>query len=132
MTTAQFVVEVHAGDSLAGVYLGGALVTSPRLALRWLRDQAEDLAVRLAPVVADAAAVPLSALCPVLLSRADAPVLLRAWAADDDRQANAMQRLAEGVEFTFIARDSAGWYKLTAKRLYIPAALHAPPTPPNT
>ncbi|MFI9627432.1 hypothetical protein [Streptomyces sp. NPDC052042] len=50
----------------------------------------------------------------------DAPAELRAWAADDVRQTEALHRLATGAEVSFVARDEACWYRLTASPLRLP------------
>ncbi|MFF2328219.1 MULTISPECIES: hypothetical protein [unclassified Streptomyces] len=50
----------------------------------------------------------------------DAPAELRAWAADDERQDAALQRLAAGTEFAFLTRDDTCWYGLTARPLPLP------------
>ncbi|MFF2325812.1 MULTISPECIES: hypothetical protein [unclassified Streptomyces] len=122
----QLLAEVYAGDERATVCLGGTLVATPRLALRWLRGQAERLANGSDPDPDAAPWIPPSVLRAVPLSVAgapdvlDAPTELRAWAADDRRQDEALQRLVAGAEFEFIARDETCWYGLTARPLLIP------------
>ncbi|MFJ1611751.1 hypothetical protein [Streptomyces sp. NPDC088249] len=115
----QYLAEAYAGDDRTTVYLGGVLVATPRLALRWLRGQAERLASGLDP---DPGAlwIPRSVCERALRSAADAPAELRAWAVDDERQDEALQRLAMGAEFEFIAKDETTWYGLTARVLLIP------------
>ncbi|MGC5344091.1 hypothetical protein [Streptomyces sp. DT171] len=118
----QFLAEAYAGDARTTVYLGGALVASPRRALRWLRWQAERLANGLDPDPGNAW-FPAAVLRPVPLFGADVPTELRAWAADDERQGNAVRRLAAGSEVEFVARDETGWYGVTARPLLIPASM---------
>ncbi|MET9656697.1 hypothetical protein [Streptomyces sp. NPDC006510] len=115
----QFIAEAYAGDDRTTVYLGRILVATPRLALRWLRGQADRLASGLDPDP-DAPWVPRAVLRTVPPCVADAPTELRAWAGDDERQDDALQRLATGAEFEFIARDEVCWYGLTARPLLIP------------
>ncbi|MFE7425970.1 MULTISPECIES: hypothetical protein [unclassified Streptomyces] len=117
--TAPVLAEVYAGDARTTVHLGGALVASPRLALRWLRGQAERLANGLDP---DPGApwIPRAALRAVPPAERDAPAELRAWAADDKCRGEALDRIASGGEFEFVVRDGACWYRLTARPLLIP------------
>lgn len=141
--TGQFLAEVHAGDGCTTVHLGGVLVASPRLALRWLRGQAERLANGLDPDPTTLW-IPPHGLQPTPALASDAPTDLRGWAADDGRQAEALQRLATRAEFEFFARDETCWYGLTARPLLTAQplltarplltaeAVRAPGTPPTT
>ncbi|MEU3652000.1 hypothetical protein AB0E67_03970 [Streptomyces sp. NPDC032161] len=117
--TGRVLAEVYAGDARTTFYLGGVLVASPRLALRWLRGQAERLANGLDPDPGTPW-ISRAALRAAPSSGPDAPAELRAWAADDEHQGEALHRLATGAEFEFIARDGACWYGLTARPLCIP------------
>ncbi|MFI9628732.1 hypothetical protein [Streptomyces sp. NPDC052042] len=117
--TAQVLAETYAGDARTTVHLGGVLVASPRLALRWLRGQAERLANGLDPDPGTPW-VPRTALRAVPASEPDAPAELRGWATDDECQGDALHRLASGGEFEFVVRDAVCWYGLTARPLLIP------------
>ncbi|MEU9847461.1 hypothetical protein [Streptomyces sp. NPDC047985] len=128
--TGPFLAGTYAGDSRTTVQLGGALVGSPRLALRWLRGQAVRITNGLdpkpgtpwiPPYVLRPGQPPLLAPTrpPATVPAFDAPTELRAWAADDERQTVALQHLAPGREFEFVARDEACWYGLTARPLVV-------------
>ncbi|MFF4093388.1 hypothetical protein ACFYYY_05905 [Streptomyces sp. NPDC001834] len=117
--TAQVLAEVYAGDARATVHLGGALVASPRLALRWLRNQAERLANGLDPDPGTPW-IPRAALRAAPPSVPDVLAQLRVWAAGDECQGEALHRLASGGEFEFVVRDGACWYGLTARPFLIP------------
>ena len=110
--TGQFLAEAYAGDGRLAVHLGEALTTSPRLALRWLRGQVARFADGLDPApdtpwIRPYVLRPVPALPPI----PDAPTELRTWAHDDTRQAEALQQLAAGHAFEFIAHDGT-FYEL--------------------
>ncbi|MFH8472640.1 hypothetical protein [Streptomyces sp. NPDC018000] len=94
-------------------------MASPRLALRWLHGQAVRLANGLDPDQGTPWISPY-VLRPVPSPVPDAPTALRARAADDQRQDEALQRLAAGIEFEFITGDGTCWYGLTARPLCVP------------
>lgn len=119
MASDEYVAEVYAGDAQKTVFLGGFIGASPRLILRWLRGQAHRIADGLDPAP-DTTWIPARGLRRIAVPDWDAPTELRAWAADDGRQDHALQRLATGAEFEFIARDETCWYGLTARPLVIP------------
>ncbi|MFJ1640791.1 hypothetical protein [Streptomyces sp. NPDC088256] len=120
----KFLTEVHAGDDRSTIYLGGTLAASPRLALRWLRGQADRLANGLDPDPGSPW-IPPGALRPVSLADPHVPSELRAWANDDERQVDALHQLATGGVVEFVARDRTGWYGLAAYPLLIPEPMQA-------
>ncbi|MFF3733951.1 hypothetical protein ACFYXM_27510 [Streptomyces sp. NPDC002476] len=143
--TGPFLAAAQAGDGRTTVQLGRTVAATPRLALRWLRGQAVRIANGLdpepgtpwiPPYVLRPAPAPLPRTCactpyPITPYPApDAPTDLRAWAADDELQAEALHRLATGTGISFVARDEVCWYGLTARPLLTPRPAPAPvPTP---
>ncbi|MBQ1106448.1 MULTISPECIES: hypothetical protein [Streptomyces] len=112
-----YVAESHGGDAARSVRLGGILAPTRRLALRWLRRQARRFADALDP---DPYAlwVPARALHPVPAGgRHDAPAELRSWAASFREHDYALTRLADGLPYEFVARDTASWYGLVMRPL---------------
>ncbi|MFY0509787.1 hypothetical protein ACOMD4_05185 [Streptomyces anulatus] len=112
-----YVAESHGGDAARSVRLGGILAPTRRLALRWLRRQAQRLADALDP---DPYApwVPAHALYPVpVAGRCDAPAELRSWASSFREHDYALTRLADGLPYEFVARDAASWYGLVMRPL---------------
>ncbi|MFJ1801264.1 hypothetical protein [Streptomyces sp. NPDC088180] len=112
-----YVAESHGGDAVWSVRLGGILAPTRRLALRWLRRQARRFADALDP---DPYApwVPARALHPVAADgRRDAPAELRSWAESFREHDYALGRLADGLPYEFVARDSASWYGLVMRPL---------------
>ncbi|MEU4179344.1 hypothetical protein [Streptomyces sp. NPDC026589] len=115
------------------VRLGGVLAPTRRLALCWLRRQARRFADALDP---DPYVpwVPARALylAPVG-GRRDAPAELRSWAGSVREHDYALGRLAEGLPYEFVARDTASWYGLVMRPLtpapapaYIPVSVSVP------
>ncbi|MFF3730289.1 hypothetical protein ACFYXM_08205 [Streptomyces sp. NPDC002476] len=123
--TGLILVEAYAGDGRTALCLGGVPVASPRLALRWLRGQAERLADGL-DLNPGTPWTPPYGLQRVPLSIPDAPAELRAWSVDDARQGEALHQLAAGAEFEFITRDEVGWYGLTARPLPVTEFMRTP------
>ncbi|MFG3406245.1 hypothetical protein [Streptomyces sp. NPDC048142] len=139
-----YVAESHGGDAGRSVRFGGIVSPTRRLALRWLRRQAERFADALDP---DPYApwVPARALYPVAGgSRGDVPAELRFWAAGFREHDYALGRLADGLPYEFVARDATSWYGFVVRPLAaaartpstsstssIPPALSTPPTPPT-
>ncbi|MCF6525583.1 hypothetical protein [Streptomyces sp. JJ36] len=74
--------------------LGSKSAGSPRLALRWLRSRAADIADQLDPPAAR-------------------PV--RAWLADHTEHERALSHLAHGEPYTFTAYEDTTHYVLTAR-----------------
>lgn len=118
----EFLAETYGGDDRRAVFLGGTVAPTRRLALRWLRGQALRLAGGLDPAP-DVPWAPAGVLRRIPAAARDAPGALRGWAASLERQDDAAQRLAFGEPFVFIARDAAGWYRLTARPLLVPCSV---------
>ncbi|MEU2572759.1 hypothetical protein ACIP3B_00415 [Streptomyces anulatus] len=121
-----YVAESHGGDAARSVRLGGVLVPTRRLALRWLRRQARRFADALDP---DPYApwVPARALHPVPVGgRRDAPAELRFWVTSFREHDYALGRLADGLPYEFVARDATSWYGLVMRPL---AAAGRTPSP---
>jgi hypothetical protein len=119
-----YVAESHGGDATRSVRLGGVLVPTRRLALRWLRRQARRFADALDP---DPGApwVPARALYPVPgRGRRDVPAELRSWANSFREHDYALGRLADGLPYEFVARDATSWCGLVMRPL-------APARPPD-
>lgn len=76
------------------VRLGAKAAATPRLALRWLRARAQDIADQLDPAVAWP---------------------LRAWAEDLWEQDRALLRLTQGEEYTVTAFEDTTRYVLSAR-----------------
>lgn len=125
MNSPRYVAEVSAGDQRRAVSLGGYAAPSRRLALRWLRGQAERIADALDP---DPRAPWLSRapIQRVPLPLPDAPTDLRQWARDPGCQKAALERLALGLPVELLTRDHTGWYCLTARPPRPGRAAHAP------
>ncbi|GHF61091.1 MULTISPECIES: hypothetical protein [Streptomyces] len=121
-----YVAESHGGDAARSVRLGGVLVPTRRLALRWLRRQARRFADALDP---DPYApwVPGRALYPVgAAGRRDAPAELRSWVTSFREHDYALGRLADGLPYEFVARDAAAWYGLVMRPLAASARIPSP------
>ncbi|MGW7092443.1 hypothetical protein [Streptomyces sp. NPDC054874] len=120
-----YVAESHGGDAARSVRLGGILAPTRRLALRWLRRQAQRFADALDP---DPYApwAPARALYPVPGGRRDAPAELRSWADSLREHDYALGRLADGLPYEFVARDAASWYGLVMRPLSPPSASATP------
>lgn len=115
--TTWYVAESHGGDAARSVRLGGILVPTRRLALRWLRRQARRFADALDPDPYTPW-VPGRAMYPVgAAGRRDAPAELRSWAASFREHDYALGRLADGLPYEFVARDAASWYGLVMRPL---------------
>lgn len=122
-----YVAESHGGDATRSVQLGGILAPTRRLALRWLRRQAQRFADALDPDPYDPW-VPARALYPVPVGgRPDAPAELRSWASSFREHDYALTRLAAGLPYEFVARDALTWYGLVMRPLAV--AARTPPTP---
>ncbi|MFI7286681.1 hypothetical protein ACIBRY_08500 [Streptomyces anulatus] len=122
-----YVAESHGGDAARSVRLGGIIAPTRRLALRWLRRQAQRFADALDP---DPYApwVPARALYPVHAgSRRDAPAELRSWTNSFREHDYALARLADGLPYEFVARDAASWYGLVMRPLAVAARTPSPP-----
>ncbi|MER6033107.1 MULTISPECIES: hypothetical protein [unclassified Streptomyces] len=102
------------GGQRIGVPLGTYRAPTLALALWWLRDRASWIAERLDPSPQDAA-FPAAALVPVADTVADVPALLRAWCADDARQALIADELAGGRLVRIAASDDTTEYELLAE-----------------
>ncbi|MEU6110563.1 hypothetical protein ABZ853_19440 [Streptomyces albidoflavus] len=118
----EYLAETYGGDDRRTVFLGGTVAPTRRLALRWLRRQAFRLAGGLDPPL-DVPWAPTGALRRIPAAALDAPGALRGWAASIEHQDDAGQRLADGEPFVFIVRDTAGWYRLTARPLLVPCSV---------
>ncbi len=102
------------GGQRIGVPLGTYRAPTLALALWWLRDRASWIAERLDPSPRDPA-FPAAALVPVADTVADVPALLRAWCADDARQALIADELAGGRLVRIAASDDTTEYELLAE-----------------
>ncbi|MFD5200906.1 hypothetical protein ACFWM7_12310 [Streptomyces sp. NPDC058375] len=112
-----YVAESHGGDATRSVRLGGVLVPTRRLALRWLRRQARRFADALDPDPYTPW-VPSRALYPVgAAGLRDAPAELRFWVTSFREHDYALERLADGLPYEFVARDAASWYGLVMRPL---------------
>jgi hypothetical protein len=101
------------------VVLGSFETISPKLALRWLREQARRISDGLDPSpMADW--VPPTLLTAVTDS-ADVPAELRWWADDSAAQQLARDQLAAASTLHLSTRDSSGRYMLTARCVPSPA-----------
>ncbi|EHM28261.1 MULTISPECIES: hypothetical protein [Streptomyces] len=120
-----YVAESRGGDAARSVRLGGVLVPTRRLALRWLRRQARRFADALDPDPYTPW-VPGGALYPVgVAGLRDAPAELRYWATSFREHDYALGRLADGLPYEFVARDTAAWYGLVMRPL-VPARASVP------
>ncbi|WP_073718349.1 hypothetical protein [Streptomyces sp. TSRI0281] len=102
-------VTVTAGTRRA-VLLGRVTVPNRRLALRWLRRQALRLADghgHLQPPDTTPWARARNDVRPVTFHSSDAPESLRAWAADDQRQTDALHHLETGTGTLLTVTDPA-------------------------
>ncbi|MFF0001279.1 hypothetical protein [Streptomyces avermitilis] len=93
---------------------------SPRLAARWLKGQAEQLARRLDP---DPFAPWLHAAPLVLTGDTHAADVLRTWVRDPAKYADALQKLAARVSYNLTVTDSDARYSLIAA----PVPVRRPP-----
>ncbi|MEW1667320.1 hypothetical protein [Streptomyces albidoflavus] len=125
-TGVEYLAEVHGGAAASSVFLGGVVVPTRRLALRWLRRQAHRLADALDPDP-HTTRLPAQALRPTPRTAEHAPAQLRFWAADPEYAEEAVDRLAAGYPYRFTAREGPAWYQLTARPLLIPASSVRPP-----
>ncbi|MER7548994.1 hypothetical protein G3I43_06460 [Streptomyces anulatus] len=122
-----YVAESRGGDAARSVRLGGILAPTRRLALRWLRRQAQRFADALDPDPYDPW-VPGGALYPVgEAGLRDAPAELRSWVTSFREHDYALGRLADGLPYEFVARDATSWYGLVMRPLAVTA--RTPPTP---
>lgn len=96
MLTRSYWCEViaHTPDDGRTFWLGAHSTSSPRLALRWLRQRADHISNQLDPPAAR-------------------PVL--AWLDDDQAHEHALAVLAHGELYTYTVCDDAVRYLLTAR-----------------
>ncbi|MEU8668749.1 hypothetical protein AB0C71_17835 [Streptomyces anulatus] len=121
-----YVAESHGGDASRSVRLGGVLVPTRRLALRWLRRQARRAADALDPDPYTPW-VPGRALYPVgVAGLRDAPAELRSWVASFREHDYALGRLADGLPYEFVARDATSWCGLVMRPLATAARTPSP------
>ncbi|MGW3951183.1 hypothetical protein ACWEKM_09620 [Streptomyces sp. NPDC004752] len=110
--------EVYGTREVVPYVLGTFQTISPKLALRWLRGQAERIADRLDPdparspwfVPTECAAVPVP----------DAPTELRVWATDPQEERAARDQLREGAPLSVVIPDSGCRYTLTVWPVTLP------------
>ncbi|WP_329942501.1 hypothetical protein [Streptomyces sp. BE147] len=109
-----YVAELTVSAGTAGtrrtVSLGRVTVPNRRLALRWLRRQALRLADahgHLIPPDTTPWTQAIRDVRPVTFHGSDAPEALRAWATDDQCQADALHRLASGPHTLLTVTDPA-------------------------
>ncbi|MFH0243259.1 hypothetical protein ACGRHY_12700 [Streptomyces sp. HK10] len=96
------------------IVLGLHLAPTPRLAVRWMREQAERVARALDP---DPGApwLPSACLHPVEAEGGPDPGgVLREWARAEAEQENALGVLREGWPYTVTAQDETAYYFLIA------------------
>ncbi|MFD7407777.1 hypothetical protein ACFV7R_35120 [Streptomyces sp. NPDC059866] len=106
------------------IILGAYNARSPRLAARWLRQEAQCLARRLD---ADPRAPWLYA-APLILGGDMRPAdFLRAWAGDANRYANAIAKLAARVPYQLTVTDHDARYALIVAPALIRRAPQFPP-----
>ncbi|WP_436738052.1 hypothetical protein [Streptomyces sp. BBFR102] len=119
VTGVEYLAETYGGDAGTSVHLGGTIVPTRRLALRWLRGQARRLADALDPHPRTGWAPP-GTLRRIPAAVRDAPGALRGWHASTESQDAALRCLADGEPFVFLTQDTACWYRLTAHPLPVP------------
>ncbi|MBN3929394.1 hypothetical protein IQ279_07020 [Streptomyces verrucosisporus] len=126
------------------IMLGSHLAPTPRLAVRWMRGQAERVARALDPGPG-APWLPPACLRPVRAEGAPDPgSVIREWARAEAERENALGVLREGWSYTVAAHDETAHYRLAAWPLVLPptgelrvyrrihaTAQAAPPTPPR-
>lgn len=115
----EYLTEVHGGDGERAVFLGGAVVPTRRLALRWLRRQAHRLADALDPDPRTTL-LPPHALRPAPRTAEHAPSQLRFWAVNFAYAEESSHCLETGFPYRFTAREGPAWYRLTAYPLLVP------------
>lgn len=84
----------YAWDQQAAYELGVHTATTPRLALRWLRNRARDITDQLDPPVAQPA---------------------HHWLADDEAHEHALTQLTQGSPYTLTITDDPVSYTLSAQ-----------------
>ncbi|MFH9268986.1 hypothetical protein ACH4KN_32710 [Streptomyces sp. NPDC017546] len=116
MTRTGYAAEVTVTDGQWFASLGGVTVRNRRLALLWLRGQA----LRLAdghggghPRPPGPLGPPAGDVRPVRFHGFDAPLGLRAWATDRERQDDAIRALEAGFPLLFTVVDPAVGLSLT-------------------
>lgn len=122
--TADYWCEVTLSASGRDFPISGYQTGTPRLAVRWMREQVARMANLMDP---DPGAAWLAAkragtrfpLVEVTGSAPDAPQELRKWRSDYKRQAAAMETLAVGGWFSFSADDGTTAVNFSARPLVV-------------
>ncbi|MFZ3547689.1 hypothetical protein ACODT3_19140 [Streptomyces sp. 4.24] len=125
--------EIATHASTYSCLLRGSAAATPRLAVRWLRDQAQHVADLMDPQPASwwvpktpSGRTPLR---PVESGARDAPEELRLWSRDALAHEYAMGALTSGALFQFSTGDGTAFISLSARlvNMTIPATCPAPP-----
>ena len=106
--------------------------TSPRIALRWLQQQASRVADLIDPDPIDALWAPVTMLDALDDDRADTSTALRQWPNDVGEHDQALKAMREGVPYTFTTTDDRLRCALSAKPNAAPEIPSAEPVPQLT
>lgn len=111
--------EVYGTRETVPYVLGTFQTISPKLALRWLRSEAELVADRLDPDPEHSAWVmPWMRVDPAPVP--DCPTELRFWTADPEEHQAAREQLKEGAPLSVVIPDSGCRYTLTVWPVTVP------------
>ncbi len=101
--------------------LGGTHTTTPRLAVRWLRDRALLIAHALDPLPGAPGPLPPQCLREVHGHGPNPGAVMRAWLRDEPLREDALARLRTGLPVQVSAADDTVRYVLTAEPAGDPA-----------
>jgi hypothetical protein len=106
-------------DQSSRIVLGSYRAPTPRLAVRWMRGQAERVARALDP---DSDASWLPSGCAHMVSPGDSNPgrVMREWARSLHEEEEALAMLREGWPYTLATCDETAFYALTAGPLALP------------
>ncbi|AYV25563.1 hypothetical protein EES41_02305 [Streptomyces sp. ADI95-16] len=120
--------EVYGTRETVPYVLGTFQTISPKLALRWLRSEAERIADRLDPDPARSAWVmPWMRVDPVPVP--DTPAELRIWAEHPEEQQEARDQLKEGAPFSVVVPDKGCRFTLSVWPVAVPPPESSPTLP---
>lgn len=120
--------EVYGTGETAACVLGTFSTISPKLALRWLRGEAEHIADRLDPDPERSAWVkPWMRVDPVPLP--DCPAELRFWADAPEGHQAARDQLRDGAPLSVVVPDNGCRYTLTIWPVTVPPPKSSPTLP---